>query len=153
MAQAEMRLVTKALLKCRDDTRLAEPRFAGDQHYLAVSCLGARPAPQQQVDLLVAANQWAQRRSAQRLEPARDDAWAQHLPDRHRTGNAFDLDGAEILVFEQIANQPACARGNDDGIWLGQRLQPGGEVWRLADNRLFLRRAVADQIAHDHQPS
>jgi hypothetical protein len=31
-------------------------------------------------------------------------------------------------------------------------LQPGGEVWRLANDRLFLRRAFADQIADDHQP-
>ena len=31
-------------------------------------------------------------------------------------------------------------------------LQPGGEVWRLADDRLFLRRAFADQIADDYQP-
>ena len=31
-------------------------------------------------------------------------------------------------------------------------MQPGGEVRRLADDRLFLRRAFADQIADDHQP-
>jgi len=31
-------------------------------------------------------------------------------------------------------------------------LQPGGEVRRFADDRLFLRRALADQIAHHHQP-
>src|SRR5215472_14946433 len=122
MEQVEMRLGTKALLQCRDDARLAKARFAGDQHYLAVSCLGARPAPQQQLDLLVAADQWAQHRSAQRLKSARDDAWAQHLPGRNRTGDTLHLDGAEILVLEQIADQPASARGDDDGIRLGQRL-------------------------------
>jgi hypothetical protein len=31
-------------------------------------------------------------------------------------------------------------------------LQPGGEVWRFAHDRLFLRRALADQIADDDQP-
>ena len=36
---AGMWLGTKALLQCRDDARLAEPGFAGDQHYLAVACL------------------------------------------------------------------------------------------------------------------
>jgi hypothetical protein len=30
-------------------------------------------------------------------------------------------------------------------------LQTGGEVGRFADDRLFLRRALADQIADDHQ--
>ena len=31
-------------------------------------------------------------------------------------------------------------------------MQPSGKVWRLADDRLFLRWACADQIADDHQP-
>src|ERR1700731_4724278 len=41
---------------------------------------------------------------------------------------------------------PARSSGNDDAIRLG------GKVRRLADNRLFLRSAVADKIADDHQP-
>ena len=35
---------------------------------------------------------------------------------------------------------------------LGQGLQTGGEVRRLADDRLLLRRSCADQIADDDQP-
>ena len=147
-----MRLGLEALRQCRGDARLADAGFAGDQHDLAVSRLGARPAAQQQVDLLVAANQPGQRRSAQRLEPARDGARTQYLPGRHRRGDALDLDGAEIAVLEEIADQPARARGDDDRVRLGQGLQPGGEVRRLADDRLLLRRAFADQIADDHQP-
>ena len=147
-----MRLGVEALRQCRGDARLADAGFAGDQHDLAVARLGARPAAQQQVDLLVAADQRGQRRSAQRLEPARDDARTQHLPGRHRRGDALDLDGAEIAVLEEIADQPARARGDDDRVRLGQGLQPGGEVRRLADDRLLLRRAFADQIADDHQP-
>jgi hypothetical protein len=53
---------------------------------------------------------------------------------------------------KKIADQPARARGDDDSIRLGQGLQPGGEVRRLTDDRLFLRRSFADQIADDHQP-
>ena len=147
-----MRLAVKALRQCRGDARLADAGFAGDQHDLAVARLGARPAPQQQVDLLVAADQRGQRRSAQGLEPARDDARTQHLPGRHRRGEALDLDGAEIAVLEEIADQPARAGGDDDRIRLGQGLQTGGEVRRLADDRLLLRRAFADQIADHHQP-
>ena len=76
----------------------------------------------------------------------------QYLPGRHRPGDALDLDGAEIAVLEEIADQPARARGDDDRARLGQGLQPGGEVRRFADDRLLLRRAFADQIADDHQP-
>jgi hypothetical protein len=152
MTQAEMRLGVETLRQCRGDARLADTRFAGDQHDLAFAGRGARPAAQQQIDLLVAADQPGQRRSAQCLEPARDDTRTQRLPRRHRRGDALDLYSAEIAVFEEIADQPACARGDDDRVRLGQGLQTSGKVRRFADHRLFLRRAFADQIADDHQP-
>src|SRR5256885_760422 len=95
----------------------------------------------QQLDLFVAADQRAQSRPAQCLKPARDDARAQHLPSRHRYSDAFDLDGSEIAVIEEIANQPARARGDDDRVWFGKSLQTGGDVGRLANDRLLLSRA------------
>jgi hypothetical protein len=140
----------EALLQCRGDPRLAEAGLARDQHDLAVAGLGARPAAQEQVDFLVAADQPGQCRSAQCLEPARDDARTQHLPSRHRPGDALHLDGAKIADLEEIADQPARARGDDDRVRLGQGLQTAGEVGRLADDRLLLRRALADQIADHH---
>jgi hypothetical protein len=153
IAQVEIWLAVQALRQCRDHARLADAGFARDQHDLTIARLGARPAPQQQVDFLVPADQSGQRRSAQCLEPARNCARTQHLPSRHRRGDALDLDGAEIAVFEEITDQPARARGDDDGAGLGQGLQPRREVRCFADDRLFLRRALADQIADDHQPS
>jgi hypothetical protein len=42
--------------------------------------------------------------------------------------------------------------GDDDRVRRSQGLQTGGEVGRLADDRLFLRRALADQVADHHQP-
>src|SRR6516165_12806939 len=140
-----MRLGLEALPQCRGDTRLADTRLAGDEHDVTVASLGARPAAQQQVYLLFATNQWGQRRSAQRLEPTPDSARTQYLPDRHRRGDALDLDAAEVAILEEITEQPARAGGDDDRLRLGHGLQPGGEVRRLADDRLFLRRAFADQ--------
>jgi hypothetical protein len=141
IAQADIWLGVEALRQRRGDARLAEAGFARDQHNLAVAGLGAGPAPQQQVDLLVAADQSSHCRSAQCLEPARDGARTQHPPGRHRRGDALDLYAAEIAVFEEIAEQAAGARGDDDSIPLGQGLQTGGEVRRLADDRLFLSRS------------
>jgi hypothetical protein len=88
----------------------------------------------------------------QGLEPARDGTRTQDLPGRHRRGDALDLNRPEVTVLEEIADQPACARGDHDRFGLGQGLQTGGKVWRFADDRLFLRRAFADQIADDDQP-
>jgi hypothetical protein len=86
------------------------------------------------------------------LEPARDDTRAQHLPSRHRHSDALHLDGAEIAVFEEIADQPARTCGDDDRTRLGQCLQTGGEVGRFADDRLFLCRALTDQVTDHDQP-
>ncbi len=58
----------------------------------------------------------------------------------------------EILVVEQPAGQPPRARCDHHRPRLGQRLQPRREVRRLADHRLLLRRALADQIADDDEP-
>ena len=71
-----------------------------------------------------------------------------------RTGaaDALHLDRTEIAILEQIADQPAGARGDDYRVRLRQGLQPGGEVRRLPDDRLLLRRALPDQIADDDQP-
>lgn len=49
---------------------------------------------------------------------------------------------------------PICRRvavGNDQGARPGQRLQAGGEVWRLADDTALLRGTRTDQIANDDE--
>ena len=69
IAQAEMWRGLEALRQCRGDARFANARLAGDQDDLPIARFGARPAAQQQVDFLVAADQRAQRRSAQGFEP------------------------------------------------------------------------------------
>ena len=86
------------------------------------------------------------------LEAALGAALAQDPRGHDRSGQAPDLDRAEIGVFEQPAGQPPRARRDHHRAGLGQRLQPRREIRRLADHRLLLRRALANQIADDHQP-
>jgi len=71
---------------------------------------------------------------------------AAYLPRPHRGGDALDLDGAEIAILEEIADQPARARGDDHRIRLGQGLEAGGEVRRLADD------IVLDNLAAHDKP-
>src|SRR5580700_2390864 len=80
IAQADVELGVEAPYQLRRDSRLANAGLAGDHHDLAVPQLGARPTPQQQVDFLLAADQRAQHRATQRLEPALDGTRAQYLP-------------------------------------------------------------------------
>ena len=45
----------------------------------------------------------------------------------------------EVFDFEQRADLPARAFGDDENSRLGHRLQPGGEIRRLADDPALLR--------------
>src|SRR6516225_5504341 len=56
IAQTDMGLGLEAPFQLCSDARLADAGLAGDQHDLAVSGLGAGPASQQQIELLVAAD-------------------------------------------------------------------------------------------------
>jgi hypothetical protein len=117
-----MRLGVEALSECCGNARLAETGFARDQRDLAVAPLGTHPAPHQQLDFFLTADKRGQCRPAQCLEPARNVARTQHLPNRYRPGDALDLDGANLAVIEEIAEQPARARGDDNSVRLGHGL-------------------------------
>jgi hypothetical protein len=58
---------------------------------------------------------------------------------------------AERAQREAVAEQPARGGGDHHRAGLGQSLQPGGQVRRLADHRLLLRRTFAEQVADHHQ--
>src|SRR5215470_2506220 len=66
-------------------------------------------------------------------------ARAEHLPDLDRLREPFQLQGAKLAKLEQIANQAARSRGDDDRAGLSQGLQPCGKIWGLADHGLLLR--------------
>src|SRR5437762_8658303 len=106
-----MRLGAEPLRQYRREARLADAGFTGDQDHLAIPRLSARPAAQQKVDLLVAADQRGQRRSTQRLEAALDDTGAQYSPGHHRLGDALDFNRTEITDLKEPAHQAARACG------------------------------------------
>src|SRR5262249_28336452 len=80
-------------------------------------------------------------------------ARGEHLPDLDRLREPFQLQGAKLAKLEQIANQAARSRGDDDRAGLSQGLQPGGKIWSLPDHGLLLRCAFPDEVTYDHDPS
>ena len=61
---------------------------------------------------------------------------------------------AEILKVEQGAEQSAGARSDHHRARRSQSLKPRGEIGCIADHRLFLGGALADQVAdHDQAGS
>ena len=129
------------------------PGSPDEQHHLALAVLGLLPALEQQRELLLAADQRRQAGALQRLEAALGRGPRRATRQAaHRLGEALERLRPEIVELEQAADQPPGRLGDHDAARLGQRLQPGREVRRLADHRLLLRRTLADQIADHDEP-
>jgi len=151
IAQPRVRLVRDLGGELSGEPRLADAGLARGQDDLA----GAGPSLAQAV-----AQQGALRRpadevgepAAHRLEAAFGHGDAFDHKGFDRLGKALCYLGAEIGEPEQVADEVAGGAGEDDLPGLRKRLQARREVGGLADHRLLLRRALADQIADHDQP-
>ena len=109
---------------------------------------------EQQLELLLAADQRGRAAapwSASNRLSARTLAVRPARPARARR-SPFSSTAPRSAKLEKAAHQSARACGDHDSAWARQRLQPGREVGRLADDRLLLGRTLADEIAYDDQP-
>ena len=77
----------------------------------------------------------------------------QRRPGPHPSGDALEVLCPEVLEFKEIAEKFSRGLGDDDGVGLGDALQPRSEVRRLADDAALLCVARADQITDYDQPS
>ena len=148
IAQPSRRLASDALGQRLGEARLAYPWLSCKQHNAALASLGLPPAPKQQIELLGAADQ---RRlgATKRSKPAFNTTLADHAPRALLQGEALQLLLSQILHLEQRADQPTRRVGDDHRVRLGEGLQAGCQVRRLADHCLLLRGARAEKIA-DH---
>ena len=98
--QAGMRFSLELVLERRDQARLADAGFAGQQDHAALAILDLLPSPQQKFDLLLAADHRRQARGAQRFETAGDGAFAQHPERGDGIGKALQLGRLDLLIGE-----------------------------------------------------
>src|ERR1700730_1820386 len=147
IAQPGVRLAFEALAQRRAQPRFADARLARQQYDLPLTRIGALPAAQQQVQLLLAPDQRRQVAAAQRLEAAFDRAWPQYLPDRNRLGEACKADRPKVAVLEKAGGEAMGGLGDHERAGIGEALQPRREVRGLADDVALLRRSLADQLA------
>ena len=143
VAEADPVLGAQPLAQGEDDPRLADAGLAREQHDLALAGPGEPPAVEEQRQLLVAADERGRAGAVERLEPAFRRPLAGHAEAAHGRGKALDLGRAEVGELEEGAEQPPRRLGDDNRAGLGELLQAGGEVRRLADDRLLLGRALA----------
>ena len=146
-----MGLVLEPSAQLAHEARLADAGLAREQHHLPLAVRGLPPAAEQQGNLLLATDQRREARGLARLEAAFRTTFAFDPPGGERLGEAPQALRAEVGQLEQAAQEPARRLADDHAARLRERLEPCREVRRLADHRLLLRRALADQIADHHE--
>ena len=151
IAQPRVRLVRDFGGELSAEPRLADAGFARDEDDPAGAGPGRAQALAQQGALPRPADEVGEP-TPRRLEPALrcDDAFDREGFDR--VGEALYRLGPEVGEPEQVADQAAGGAGEDDLSGFRKSLQACCEVGGLADHRLLLRRAFADQIADHDKP-
>ena len=152
IAKASMRLALEPGQQAFGDARLADAGLAGEQHDPTLAELGLIPTAQQQLDLLLPADERGQRACATRLEPADAGRLAAHLPRLHRLRQPLHLVGTERAAVEHPPHQPPRAGRDNDLARRCRGLQPRRQVWRLADRNALPCIAGPQLLADDNQP-
>ena len=125
-----MRGVAQPRPKFLDQPRLADTRFANNQHQLPVTLPRPLPAPHQHGDLLVTTDQ---RRETALPRAASDTARPYQAEQGHRLRYASEFVTAALLDNKQTGDLPLHARRDHDLARLGHRLRAGRDVGHVAE--------------------
>jgi hypothetical protein len=122
-----------------------------------ISTIWPSPSPgdalafQQEIDLVLAADEIGQIHPADRFEATLRSRDAFDRPRRDRLGNALDLMPAKVAQAEKIAEQPTRGGGDHNRSRLGQGLKAGSKVRRVPDQSMLPQRTLAAGVADHHQ--
>ena len=147
-AHADPPLALQPLAQGKHEARLADARLAREHHDLAVARACQARAIDQERQLLLAADQLDDALRMERLEAAIRRDLADDRPAVHALANPF-IDRAPRSTR---SNRLPMRRRVVAAIttWPGPaRLEPRGEIRRLADHRSFSRRPVGKIAHHD----
>ena len=122
---------------------LAHPSLAHHERDMSVAARGALPTIIQECQLSLTSDNRTGSCGVSSCESAFDCALAKHLPDRNRVAEALDCVLSQERKFKKIIRELMRRRANKDAAGLRQRLKPGRQIGRIADNCLLSRRADA----------
>ncbi len=148
--QARVRLVGDACRHGLDQAGLTDARIPGDQHHLALTVYHRLPAVQQQAELLVAPDQRREPAIRTGVQPSAHAALGVNPEHMDWLGEALQRVVARILGEEETLHQALAGRADHQAVFVGQPLQAGGQVRRLAQGELLAPLAASD-CSHHHQ--
>ena len=99
---------------------------------------------------MIAPHHGRELRGMGRLETAFDGLLSNDLPTPHGIRESLDWEFAKVGVLEHLPCEPHRSVGHDHRIGLGQSLESGRKIGRLAHHDLLPEPCVADAFADDH---
>ena len=115
-----MRSPQEPLVQLLHDARLANTRFAREQHRLTFTGYDPFETVDEQRDFVLPPNKSGQANSSC-FEAAFDRPLGEHLPGADRLVDALDLPWSEIVQNERLADELPSQISNDHLIRSGQR--------------------------------
>ena len=92
---------SEAFQERRRESRLADARFAREQHYMTFAALRLRPAPQQQLKLFFSSDKLGHAARVKSLKAALDRSRSQCSPGSHRPSDALEVLCPKVLHVKQ----------------------------------------------------
>ena len=139
-------------MEALQNTGLSDAGFTRHQYHLAFAIFGLVPALEQKVDFFLSADEWRQPSPQRDLEAAARVSDRVDAKDLHWVGDAFKVLRAHGLAHEHPFDQASRVVPDHHGARLGQTLQAGGDIGRLADDGHFLAVLAGANVAGHHQP-
>src|SRR5262249_30809833 len=141
--------ILKPLIERHRNVGLAYTWLPRKQDRSALLLRGQSPSAGQQIHLLFASEQRLQLGTMLCFETALYAARSHHLPNRYWFRPPFQREGANFAIIKVSPSEPVRARTNQYCPGLSQSLQARGEVRRLADDSLFRRNFIDQQLTYN----
>ncbi len=107
------------------------------EHDSAFACLRLVPAPHQERQFLLPADQSCDAPPMQRFKTVFGRAFSDDLPDGDRFGKAGERDRPALFALKEFPDQPPSPRRDERRARCGARDETGRKICRLAQNHLF----------------
>ena len=133
-----------------DQPRLADARFAADQHELTFALARLLPAIEQRAEFVVTPDELAEASTVQSVKAAFGDELALEPPRSDRHVESADRHLAKIAKGELVADKPSRGIRNHHLVRAAEALETSGEIGCFAHHRPAFVNAGADKIANDH---
>jgi hypothetical protein len=141
--------VAQLATELQEEAGLADPRLADDEDHLPLPRLGLLECVEEDLEFALATDERREPPLGFDLQPRSGTAGGDHLPRPDRLAPALHRELAEWPGVEVAAGEPVRGLGDHDASGIGDLLEPGSHVRRVAHRRVIHPEVAADAADED----